>query len=418
MSVSIRAKKALTVSCPMFDCFSEAKDKLNEPGFINLGVAHNDLLQNMISDKLKKCVEIKEEDFNYGLPMGSVKLRVLVADFLNRHFVPYYPLKEHHIFVETGAGASIYQLIMNISDIGDYCMIPVPYYGAFDLDVGVHTGVRILEAHVHDPYTMRVDEEELKIIYQEAINAGKKMTSILITNPSNPSGRCYSRKDLDVFLKFASTHQLHVIFDEIYALSSYSHFVDASKPDPFVSILSIDYETVIDPSLVHVIYGMSKDFAMNGFRIGFIIDQFNEPLKTSLMCSAHFSYISSLTDRMLCNFFSDETWVDKYIVANRKELAVTYEKTTGFLRKNGIEFIPGEAGHFFMINTRSFLNKKDVTLDDEKRIWRNMINRGVYVVPGYAFHTHMSGYFRLTFALPWDILKLGLERMVKGLKDE
>lgn len=81
-------------------------------------------------------------------------------------------------------------------------------------------------------------------------------------------------------------HNLHLISDEIYALSSFSHLIDTSKQDPFQSILSINYKDFIDPSLVHVIYGMSKDFAVNGFRVGFIINQFNEPLRLALMRSA------------------------------------------------------------------------------------------------------------------------------------
>lgn len=98
--------------------------------------------------------------------------------------------------------------------------------------------------------------------------------------------RCYSRQDLETFLDFASMHNLHLISDEIYALSSFSHLIDTSTQDPFQSILSLNYKDFIDPSLVHVIYGMSKDFAVNGFRVGFIIDQFNEPLRLALLRSA------------------------------------------------------------------------------------------------------------------------------------
>lgn len=84
-------------------------------------------------------------------------------------------------------------------------------------------------------------------------------------------------------LKFASTHSLHVIFDEVYGLSTF----DNSNFEPFTSILSLpDIESYIDPQLVHVIYGMSKDFCMNGLRLGFIVDQYNLDLRSAVTISS------------------------------------------------------------------------------------------------------------------------------------
>lgn len=208
--------------------------------------------------------------------------------FFDRHFHPRYPLKYDHILAQTGAGASVNQIIMAVSDPGDYCLIPSPYYGAFDLDVSVNTGVPILPVFLHDDdlKDMSVDLDRLEKTYQEAVNEGKRVTSMVITNPENPLGRTYSRKDIITFMAFASNHDIHLIFDEIYALSTCSHIGKQELDDPFVSILSLPYKDYIEPSLIHVIYGLSKDFALNGLRMGFIIDQFNEPLRKALIrCS-------------------------------------------------------------------------------------------------------------------------------------
>jgi aspartate/methionine/tyrosine aminotransferase len=112
-----------------------------------------------------------------------------VQSFFIKYFKPYYPLEESHIFAQTGAGASVNHLIMGIADIGDYCMIPSPYYGAFDVDVGVHTGVKIYAVDAHSLESMTVDGKELDRAYQEAKHQGKSITCLLVTNPDNPLGR-------------------------------------------------------------------------------------------------------------------------------------------------------------------------------------------------------------------------------------
>lgn len=113
-----------------------------------------------------------------------------MLEFFNKYFKPYYPLDANDIFTQTGAGASVNQLYQLIADDGDYCMVPAPYYGAFDFDIAVNTGVKILKVYPHSLTSITVDGDELERIYQEATSVqGKRVSSILITNPDNPLGR-------------------------------------------------------------------------------------------------------------------------------------------------------------------------------------------------------------------------------------
>lgn len=68
-------------------------------------------------------------------------------------------------------------------------MLPGPYYGAFDLDISVHTGVNIIEVFPHGISDTHVNGDELERVYQLAKSKGKRITSILISNPDNPLGR-------------------------------------------------------------------------------------------------------------------------------------------------------------------------------------------------------------------------------------
>lgn len=70
-------------------------------------------------------------------------------------------------------------------------------------------------------------------------------------------GRCYSEEVIREYMRFCSRNGLHLISDEIYALSVWDN---PCLPDatPFTSVLSINLEEVIDPSMVHVVWGLSK----------------------------------------------------------------------------------------------------------------------------------------------------------------
>lgn len=107
--------------------------------------------------------------------------------------------------------------------------------------------------------------------FLQARETGVTARALLICNPHNPLGRCYPRETLEALLQFCQKYQLHLISDEVYALSVYD---DADSTDGFVSVLSIDPVPLgVDPALIHVLYGMSKDFAASGLRLGCLISR-------------------------------------------------------------------------------------------------------------------------------------------------
>lgn len=81
---------------------------------------------------------------------------------------------------------------------------------------------------------------------------------------------------LEEVASFCARHNLHLIMDEIYAQSVFENPY-APNATPFTSILSIDLDGVIDSNLVHVMYGISKDFCANGARLGILASR-NEGL--------------------------------------------------------------------------------------------------------------------------------------------
>lgn len=98
-------------------------------------------------------------------------------------------------------------------------------------------------------------------------NSARPIKALVLSNPHNPLGRCYSRETLEQCFKFCQQYQLHLISDEVFALSVFES-QDLPNPAPFVSALSLDPTALgCDEGKVHVVWSMSKDLAATGIRL-------------------------------------------------------------------------------------------------------------------------------------------------------
>ncbi len=98
-------------------------------------------------------------------------------------------------------------------------------------------------------------------------NAPYRIRALVLTNPHNPFGQCYPQELLEGCLKFCQKQGIHLISDEVYALTSFP-CAELSEPVPFVSVLSLDARALgCDLSRIHTIWSISKDFGASGFRM-------------------------------------------------------------------------------------------------------------------------------------------------------
>ncbi|RUS33182.1 pyridoxal phosphate-dependent transferase [Jimgerdemannia flammicorona] len=286
----------------------------NADGLISLGVAENKLMQEELLQKLPSLFELDYAHLQYGLPHGSVELRTHVAKLLNKYFDPKTPVHPDHITVTNGVSAAINGLSYAICDPGDAVLITAPYYGTFDSDVTVRSGARTITVNLEGRSPFDVDHvESLESAYQKAVADGINVRAMIICNPHNPLARCYSRAVIERLLRFASKHNLHAIFDEVYALSDFDHIIGDSKSDPFMSVLSLDnLASLIDPALVQVVYGISKDFCLNGFRVGFHISPWNPDVVNAMKAIAYvIKFCNDILIHILLSYFWVPRWVGK-----------------------------------------------------------------------------------------------------------
>lgn len=113
--------------------------------------------------------------------------------------------------------------------------------------------------------------EDNEVAFERALKKSEeddvKIRAVFLNNSHSPLGRCYSVSTLKAVAVFCRKHKLHLICDEIHALSVFNN-PDNPAAKTFTSILAVDLEGLIEVEIVHAIYGPSKEFCANGLRLG------------------------------------------------------------------------------------------------------------------------------------------------------
>lgn len=209
--------------------------------------------------------------------------------------------------VTNGCGAAVEHLSWLLCNPGDGVLLGQPFFRGFSVFVEARTEATIVPVPfgLVDPFGVEAVE-----CYEAAIKLAQErkqpISALLVCNPHNPTGRCYTREAIMGLMRLCESYKIHLVSDEIYALSTWENAVDTQVPaTPFTSTLAIDPTDIIDPSRVHVVWGMSKDFGVNGLRLGSIISQANPSVHAGLVPLAGFSSSSSAAERITANILAD-----------------------------------------------------------------------------------------------------------------
>lgn len=264
---------------------------------IDLATAENCLIRPNILEILRNncwnCLGSNDLSYASGLG-GPPKLLAALAKFYNCFFSPNVPVEPEHLVVGSGCSSILDTLINDICDYGDGLLVEAPMWGkynsyphffvnaeanqpegSFEISAVLRNGVKIIPVHValHD------DESPQAVLsgYQQAVqNSTCRVRGILFCNPHNPKGYIYRPEVIDALLQYCEEMDLHFISDEVYGLSNFGtdhliHKHDASPTSTtgiFSSVLERDLKILsVDPSRVHQVYSLSKDFGSSGLRL-------------------------------------------------------------------------------------------------------------------------------------------------------
>lgn len=283
----------------------------------------------------------------------------------------------------------------------------------FDRDLKWRTGVEIVPIHCSSYNGFRITMSALDEAYNRAQKMNLKVKGVLITNPSNPLGTTVTRDELNLLLTFAIDKKVHIISDEIYSGTVFG------SPE-FTSIV----EAAMDKNLqetdawnrIHVVYSLSKDLGLPGFRVGMIYSNDGTVVSAATKMSS-FGLVSSQTQYLLANMLADEKFAGKYIEENQRRLKKRREMLVSGLKRAGIECLDSNAGLFCWVDMRHLLHSN--TFEAELELWRKIVCEvRLNISPGSSCHCTEPGWFRVCFAnMSQETLHVAMQRIYKAFAE-
>ncbi|XP_063188286.1 1-aminocyclopropane-1-carboxylate synthase-like protein 1 isoform X1 [Chroicocephalus ridibundus] len=344
---------------------------------------------------------------------GHMFLREEVARFLTYYCKAPAPLKAENVIVLNGCGSLFSALATVLCDPGEAVLIATPFYGGITQSVFLYGNVKLVYAYLDSKITgtstrpFQLTVEKLEKALQDARAEGVTVRALILLNPQNPLGDIYSLSELRDYLEFAKRHELHVIVDEIYMLSVFD------ESATFHSVLGMD--RLPDPQRTHVMWGISKDFAVSGIRFGTLYTE-NQDVANAVASLCYFHGVCGPVQHKVAQLLRDRDWINQvYLRANHARLKAAHTYVTDELKTLGVPFLNRNAGFFVWIDFRKYL--KTGTFEEELLLWRRFLDNKVLLSCGKAFECSEPGWFRIIFADKTHRLQLGMQRIRKVLEE-
>lgn len=350
--------------------------------------------ENIIEAAIKAMREGKTK---YTATSGIIELRNAICEkFKADNGLNYNP---NQIVVSTGAKQSLANTFLATLNKGDEVIIPVPYWVSYPELVKLADGVPVLiETLKENDYKYTIDDLE-KVVTN-------RTKAILLNSPNNPTGSIYTREELIEIANFAKKYDLLIISDEIYEKLIY----DDKKHVSIASVSQDAYNRTV------VINGLSKTYAMTGWRVGYAASSLEIAKLMSSIQSHVTSNINSISQYAALEAL---TGPQESINVMIKE----FEKRRNYMvdRLNnikGITYVKPSGAFYIMVCIKDYYGKKingnliNSSLDFSKSI---LEEEKVAVIPGIAFG--LDEYIRLSYATSMEIIEEGINRIENYLKN-
>ena len=338
--------------------------------------------------------EAMEQNYTHYMPVpGFADLRdSIAAKFKRDNYLEY---SADQIVVSTGAKQSLLNVFLALVNPGDEVIIPAPYWVSY-MDQAKYCGgvVKVLPTSKESGFKITADQLEASITDKSKV--------LIFSSPNNPCGAIYSEGELAEIAKVVAKYpNLHIISDEIYELLNYGeveHVSIASFPEVYNQTITVN--------------GLSKGFAMTGWRIGYI----GAPEWIAKACTKFQSNFTSGTNSVAQRACKAAVEADpstvKYMVDT---FAGRREKMVGWINEiPGFELDTPPGAFYVFPRVSELLGKKfeGKTIETSLDLSMYLLEEGlVSTVPGDAFG--LPGYIRFSYAAA----ESDLQEAVRRVKD-
>ena len=374
---------------------SQKSNELKAQGIdvINLSVGEPDFnTPDHIMDAAKKAID-ENYTFYTAVP-GYLSLRKAIADKLkNENGLDYAP---EQIVVSGGAKQSLCNVILSVINPGDEVIIPTPAWVSYVEMVKLAEGKNVLV-----PASI---EQDFKVTPQQLEDAiTPKTRMVLICSPSNPTGSVYTKEELQSLVNVLAKYpDILVLSDEIYEHINFTGSLTSLASFPEIADRTI------------IVNGVSKAYAMTGWRIGFIAAPLWVAKATNKLQSQYTSGASSVAQKAAeAAYTGSQACVEEMRVAfqRRRDLVVSLAREIP-----GIKVNEPQGAFYLFPEVSSYFGKKcgDKVINNAADLAMYLLEEGhVATVDGEAFC--LPGYIRLSYATSDDNIREAMKRIADAL---
>lgn len=338
---------------------------------------------------------IRDNFTRYTPPSGTLELKQAICDRMKADCgIDYAP---NQVVISSGAKHMVYLSLRVLVDPGDEVILPTPAWVSYYELIRMVGGVPVLvSAGEEDDFKLSPEKLEAAIT--------DKTKAIIFNNPSNPTGMVYSAEQLRPLMDVCIRHDLYIISDEIY----YGLVYDGK---PFTSVAALGEDVKKHTILIN---GVSKSYAMTGWRIGYALA---EPEIAKVMSS----YVShstgspcSISQKAALRGLTapqEETDAMRDAFQARRDYMV--ERINAM---EGVSCIRPEGAFYIMVNVKEQLGRTicGERIETDSDFATAFLKHGlVALVPGDGFSA--PGYIRWSYAASMENIKEGLDRLERFL---
>jgi len=345
----------------------------------------------------KAISAIREGFTHYTTSSGIIELKeAIVEKFKKDNEIEY---KTSEIIVSTGAKQCLFNTILTICNPGDEVLLPTPCWVSYTEQIKFAGAV--------PAFIITRQEEDFKLSAQVEEKITPRTKLIILNSPNNPTGAVYDLEELKKIAQLLLKYNIYCIADEIYEKLVY----DNVKHFSIASLSEEIKEKVI------TINGVSKSYAMTGWRIGYAAGP-EEIINGISKIQGH----STSNPNSIAQKASVEALSGKQDTIEEMRKAFDERRKYMVKRLNNIEGISclTPAGAFYAFSNVSKILEREIEYNGKKISnsfdLSNFIleEAEVALIPGSAFEA--EGYLRLSYATSLEDIKEGVDRIEKILK--
>ena len=348
-------------------------------------------------DKIKKAgIAAIEKNITHYTPVGGIDaLKQAIVNKFERDNNLIY--KKNQILVSCGAKHSLFNIAQVLWEEGDEIIVPAPYWVSYP-DIIRYAGSKPVIIDTHSTNEFKITPDQIS----SAMTANTR--AIIINSPSNPTGSAYSKKELEGIAECALSNKLLIVSDEIYEKVVFDGFEQHS-------ICSIGKEVQNNSILIN---GVSKSYAMTGWRIGYLAANEEIVKQAGKLQGQSTSNPTSISQMASITALNDtevdvNQMVDKF--QKRRDALLNC-----LLKIPFVECYKPVGSFYTFPDFSAFYGKsfKGEKIEDSIQLANFLLEEGkVALVPGIAFGADKN--LRLSFAASMDTIKQGVDRITKAL---